>query len=136
MGKFFKIAEKYKPNPKLEAAVTSRVALEGSKDPKTIKAIGHYNTVKNVPYIGPKVKKEVIKKVKIKHGPFIKKTFGNVPDSTFNRLAVTSINKINNPNIRTVHKTDSLRLVRSGQTYPDSVNNYFTHLKNKKLRKK
>ncbi len=136
MGKFFKTAKEYKPNPKLEAAVTSRVALEGSKDVKTKNIVKHYNKVVDVPYVGPRVKKEVIRNVKKKHGPFIQNTFGTVPDSTFNRLALTSIKKINNPNIKSVHKADSLRLVRSGQQYPDSVNQYFTHLKNKQRLKK
>ena len=42
MGKFFKIAKEYKTNPALEKAITSRIGLEGSKDPKTIKTISYY----------------------------------------------------------------------------------------------
>ena len=132
MGKFFKIAEDYKTNPALEKAITSRIGLEGSRDPKTIKTVSYYNTVKNVPYLGDHVKSKVIANVKKKHGPFIRKTFGNVSDKKFKQLADTSIRKVTVPNIRTVHTADSLNLVHGGQTYPKHVDKYFTKLKKKR----
>jgi len=128
MGKFFKTAN---PNSKLEAAITSRIGMEGARDPKTIKVVGHYNTVKSVPFVGPRVKAEVLSRVKKKHGKFIKQEFGNVSNKKFNSLAETSIKKITMPNIRQVHTRDSLALVNSGQKYPTSVNNYFAHLRAK-----
>jgi|APSaa5957512535_1039671.scaffolds.fasta_scaffold112272_2 hypothetical protein len=125
MSKFFKkLAQEPKPNPKLEAAVTSRIALEMSKNPKAIKKVRKYDSIKNVPFIGPRVKKEAIERGKKKHGKFMSQTFGNISDKKLNSLAGSVLNKTLNPNISRIHAKDSLNLVRSGQTYPAAVNRY------------
>ena len=131
-----KASEKYKSNPALEKAITSRIALEGSQDPKTMRNLSIYNKLKNN-YFTPqfaidKATDALISKNKQKHGKFIYNTFGNVPDKKYKELTLRSMKKMELPNIRDVHTADSLDLVRSGQKYPTSVDDYFTGLKKKR----
>ena len=124
MGKFFKTSQEYKANPKLEAAVTSRIALEASKNPKTVRNLKYYKKVESVPLIGSAVKKEVISKGKSKNGKFVRSTFGNVPDKKLDTLVTNVVNKTLDPNIASIHRSDSLKLVRSGQVYPPAIDSY------------
>jgi len=124
MGKFFKVSQEYKANPKLEAVVTSRIALEASKNPKTVRNLKYYKKVETIPIFGSAVKKEVISKGKLKHGKFVRSTFGNVPDKKLDTLLTKVVNKTLNPNIASIHTSDSLKLVGSGQRYPAAMDNY------------
>tara|TARA_B110000196_G_C21123684_1_gene654620 strand:- start:28 stop:441 length:414 start_codon:yes stop_codon:yes gene_type:complete len=128
MGKFFKTADK-----KLEEAITSRIALEGSKDEKTMRNIKRYNTVKaySPQFVVDAATKVLISKNKQKHGKFINNTFGDITDTKYKDLTLKSMKKMTLPNIKDVHTKDSLSLVNSGQTYPAAVDDYFKSLKEK-----
>ena len=82
-----KASVKYSPNKKLEDAVTSRIALEGTQDKKTMDNLKYYNKVKNS-WMTPdivirKAEDHLIQKNKKKHGKFIYDTFGNIPDDKY-----------------------------------------------------
>lgn len=131
----------FKSNKLMENAVTSRVALEGTQDKKTMDNLNYYNKIKNSRFAPQPLvslaEDKIIEKNKKKHGKFIYKTFGNVPDKKYKELVMTSLGKMNKGHaaMKDMHKADSLALVNSGQKYPEAVDDYFKELKHKKALK-
>jgi len=118
---FTKIAEE---TPTLVDVVSNKLALVGSKHPKTVAGAKKIQAVQDVPFVGSKLKSVAVEQLKEKHAPLIAGVFGTeVKDDTLRELSVKTLNKITMPTeeLYKMHSSDSTKFVSSGKIYPQAL---------------